>query len=160
MTHKVALLGLIAIMIACDLISPNGTNAQACNEAAKRRVERRVKLRPPCKVSRSRDDLVVKKVVRNVEVSAYSSDEGQTDSSPCVTARESWVYDGVLAANWLPNCQPVLIPELFGDKVIVKEDAMNERYGHGHVDVWRETREQARQIGRRKGVTIYLLKER
>ncbi|MFH0956075.1 MAG: hypothetical protein V1801_02600 [Candidatus Falkowbacteria bacterium] len=72
-------------------------------------------------------------------ITAYNSEVGQTDDSPCITANgfdvcENGVEDTV-AANFLPFGSKVRIPELFGDRVFVVRDRMNKRFAN-RVDVW------------------------
>lgn len=72
-------------------------------------------------------------------VTAYNSDAGQTDDSPCITANNfnvcSHGIEDTIAANFLPFGAKVRIPELFGDKVFVVRDRMNKRFSN-RVDVW------------------------
>lgn len=72
-------------------------------------------------------------------ITAYNSEAGQTDNSPCITANgfdvcENGVED-TIAANFLPFGSKVKIPELFGDRVFVVRDRMNKRFSD-RVDVW------------------------
>lgn len=83
-----------------------------------------------------------------VPATAYNSDPWQTDDTPFITASGSHVRDGVIAANFLPIGTKVRIPRLYGDKEFVVEDRMNERYPLA-VDIWMESREEARKLGRR-----------
>lgn len=71
-----------------------------------------------------------------VVLTAYSSTPGQTDSTPFNTSNGLGVYDGLLAANWLPYGTRVKFPELFGDKIFTVNDRMHPRYGAGRVDLW------------------------
>jgi 3D (Asp-Asp-Asp) domain-containing protein len=81
-----------------------------------------------------------------VSVSAYSSTPDQTDSSPFITANGAFVYDGLVAANFLPLGTKIKIPQYFGDKVFTVEDRMNKRYWQ-KIDVWFPDRESALQFG-------------
>ncbi|MBI4281784.1 3D domain-containing protein [Candidatus Uhrbacteria bacterium] len=83
-----------------------------------------------------------------VIVTAYSSEERQTDGSPYITAKNTFVRDGVIAANFLPFNTHVRMPTAFGDKLFVVEDRMNARYFE-HIDIWMPTREAAKQWGSR-----------
>ncbi len=83
-------------------------------------------------------------------MTAYNSEVGQTDDSPCITANgfnvcEHGVEDTV-AANFLRFGTKVKIPELFGDRVFVVRDRMNERYTD-RVDVWMIEKQDAKQFG-------------
>ena len=70
-----------------------------------------------------------------VEITAYSSTVSQTDDSPFIAASGKHVYDGMVAANFLPFGTKIKIPELFGDKIFVVDDRMNKRY-QNRVDIW------------------------
>lgn len=97
----------------------------------------------------------VKKVAKQtyvVSASAYSSTVDQTDDSPFITAWNTYVRDGIVAANFLPFGTRIKIPEVFGNKIFVVEDRMNKRYKY-NVDVWFPDRESAKKFGR-KTVTI------
>jgi 3D (Asp-Asp-Asp) domain-containing protein len=86
-------------------------------------------------------------VVRAV-ITAYTSTPGQTDSTPFIAAKGKYVYDGMIAANWLPIGTKVKIPSLYGDKIFTVDDRMNARYGFGRMDIWLDnTRNLARKFG-------------
>jgi 3D (Asp-Asp-Asp) domain-containing protein len=76
-------------------------------------------------------------------LTAYSSTPDQTDGDPFIAASNKRVYDGMIAANWLPFGTRVKIPELFGDKIFTVDDRMNARYGFGRIDVWMEAERKA-----------------
>jgi hypothetical protein len=79
-----------------------------------------------------------KKTVRTfkVSVSAYSSSVDETDSTPFITAANTYVRDGIVASNLInPETgrryafgTAIKIPHLFGDKIFIIEDRMNSRY--------------------------------
>ena len=83
-------------------------------------------------------------------ITAYNSEVGQTDDSPCLTANNFNVCDyGVedtIAANFLPFGAKVKIPELFGNRVFVVRDRMNRRFSN-RVDVWMIERPDAVNFG-------------
>mgnify|MGYP001588624339 CR=1 FL=1 len=87
---------------------------------------------------------------KNIVVTAYNSEPGQTDDSPCITANNFNICDhGVedtIAANFLPFGAKVKIPALFGNKVFVVRDRMNKRFSH-RVDVWMIERPDAVNFG-------------
>ncbi len=86
---------------------------------------------------------------------AYSSEAAQTDATPFITASGTTVRRGVVAANFLPIGTKVKIPSLYGDEVFTVEDRMNARYSN-RLDIWMETREQAKQFGvRRLAIEVY-----
>lgn len=81
-----------------------------------------------------------------VPVSAYSSTPDQTDDTPFIMASGRHVYDGAIAANFLPLGAKVRFPDLYGDKIFMVEDRMNKRYSY-KMDVWMGTRQQALNFG-------------
>ncbi len=91
-----------------------------------------------------------KEEVKSVQVvvTAYSSREGETDSTPFITAAGTKVRTGVVAANWLPLGTQIRIPELFGEQVFTVEDRMHERHSN-KVDVWFSSTSEALRFGRR-----------
>ena len=96
------------------------------------------------------------KVVNSV-ITAYTSTVDQTDDDPFVAASGKMVYDGMIAANWLPFGTKIKIPSLYGDKVFTVDDRMNARYGYGRLDIWLDTDKQtAKQFGvKRVDVEVY-----
>ncbi|MEK9158199.1 MAG: hypothetical protein AAB638_03410 [Patescibacteria group bacterium] len=100
----------------------------------------------------------IKKVKRThtVSLSAYSSSVDETDSTPFITAANTYVRDGIVASNLInPETgrryafgTAIKIPDLFGDKIFIIEDRMNSRYVN-NVDVWVTSKKAAREIGRR-----------
>lgn len=90
-----------------------------------------------------------------VLATAYSSTPDQTDDTPCVTANgydlcsayETQGEGNTIAANFLFFNQQVKLPDIFGGKILVVRDRMNQRYGRGRIDVWLPTREEAKQFG-------------
>lgn len=86
------------------------------------------------------------KMVRYVTITAYSSTQDQTDSTPFITANGSYVHDGIVAANFLSFGTKIKIPELFGDKIFSIEDRMNVKY-NSRIDIWMTTRESAKNFG-------------
>ena len=84
-----------------------------------------------------------------VTATAYSSTPDQTDASPFIAADGTHVYDGMVAANFLPFDTQVQIPDLYGDKVFEVHDRMNKRYPN-RLDVWFPDRQSAKEFGVRK----------
>lgn len=84
-----------------------------------------------------------------VPVTAYSSTPDQTDDSPFIMASGKHVYDGAIAANFLPLGTKVRFPEMYGDKIFTVEDRMNKRYSY-KMDIWMTTRQEAQKFGLRK----------
>ena len=93
--------------------------------------------------------------ILSVYATAYNSVPEQTDDAPFITASGTYTRDGIIAANFLPFGTALKIPDIFGDKVFVVEDRMNERYGD-RIDIWMETIEEAKKFGLRK-VKIVIL---
>jgi 3D (Asp-Asp-Asp) domain-containing protein len=95
-------------------------------------------------------------VVRAV-ITAYTSTPDQTDSTPDIGASGKHVYDGMIAANWLPFGTKVKIPALYGDKIFTVDDRMNKRYGYGRMDVWLDaSRAEAMKFGvKRVEIEVY-----
>src|SRR3989344_4334376 len=74
------------------------------------------------------DNPLTKGNCRNdVTITAYSSRPEETDSTPFIAASGKRVFDGMVAANWLPLGTKVRIPELYGNKIFVVEDRMHAR---------------------------------
>ena len=90
------------------------------------------------------------KFSKHFTITAYNSEAGQTDDSPCITANsfnvcENGVED-TIAANFLPFGSKVKIPELFGDRIFIVRDRMNKRFSN-RVDVWMIQRPDAVKFG-------------
>jgi 3D (Asp-Asp-Asp) domain-containing protein len=83
-------------------------------------------------------------------ITAYNSEVGQTDDSPCITANGFNVCEhgreDTVAANFLPFGAKIRIPELFGDKVFTVRDRMNARHSN-RVDIWMAKKADAKQFG-------------
>ncbi len=84
-----------------------------------------------------------------VTATGYSSSVDQTDSTPFITASNTFVRDGVIAANFLPIGTRIRIPALYGDKQFIVEDRMNSRYWY-NIDLWFASRDAARTFGVKK----------
>ena len=86
----------------------------------------------------------------NYAMTAYNSEVAQCDASPCITANgfnvcEHGIEDTV-AANFLKFGTKIQIPEMFGDRVFVVRDRMNQRYTD-RVDIWMQEKQSAIQFG-------------
>ena len=100
--------------------------------------------------------LALKKPFRiPVWVTAYSSTPEETDSTPFITASNTEVRDGIMAANFLAFGTRVQIPKYFGNKVFVVEDRMHPRKTNV-VDIWMPSKEQALQFGAHKTEIVVL----
>lgn len=83
-----------------------------------------------------------------VLVTAYSSTPEETDESPYITASNTFVREGVVAANFLPFRTRLRIPQYFGDTELIVEDRMHERFSN-RIDLWMPDKAHARQWGAR-----------
>lgn len=92
---------------------------------------------------------LLKNLVQRITVTAYSSTADQTDGTPFITANGTYVYDGLVACNFLPFHAKVKFPEVFGNKVFVVEDRMAKKNGN-KMDIWMPSRELALQFGVKK----------
>lgn len=95
------------------------------------------------------DDAVARRRY-TIPVTAYTSEVGQTDESPCITASGLDVcereMENVVAANFLPLGTRVRIPALYGDRVFYVEDRMNARYNY-KMDIWMQDLVDAKAFG-------------
>ncbi len=82
-------------------------------------------------------------------VTAYSSSVDETDSTPFITASGTKTRDGVVASNLFPIGAKIKIPELFGDKVLVVEDRMHNRFTD-RIDVWMPSKWSALRFGKQR----------
>lgn len=99
-------------------------------------------------VASSSEDIVVRTSTHTM--TAYNSEAGQTDDSPCITANGFNVckhgIEDTVAANFLPMGTKIKIPELFGDRIFVVRDRMNKKHPN-RVDVWMKDRPSAMKFG-------------
>ena len=93
---------------------------------------------------------------KKVTVTAYSSTPGQTDSTPFITANGAYVYDGLVACNFLPFGAKVRFPEIYGDKIFTVEDRMAKKNSH-KIDIWMPTYNAAINFGA-KQLAIEIIK--
>jgi len=89
----------------------------------------------------------VKKIVKKV-ITAYSSSPDETDSTPFITASNTYVRDGIVASNSLRFGTKIMIPEIFGPKVFIVEDRLHPKYGN-RIDIWMPSKNLALQFGKR-----------
>lgn len=92
-------------------------------------------------------EVVLEKPWQSGEFSAYTASVDETDANPLVMASGKMVYVGALAC-------PVSMK--FGTKIEVRgvgeftcEDRMNSRYGDGHFDIFKMTKDEAKKFGRK-----------
>ena len=83
-------------------------------------------------------------------ITAYNSEVGQTDSTPCLTANlfnvcEHGIED-TIAVNFLKYGTKVRIPDIFGSQVFVVRDRMNKKY-NDRLDIWMIDKKKAKKFG-------------
>ena len=83
-----------------------------------------------------------------VVATAYTSTPEETDDTPFLSANGTIVYDGMIAANFLPFGTLVRFPEIDQDKIFRVDDRMNSRYGHGRIDIWMRGKSTAFTFGK------------
>jgi 3D (Asp-Asp-Asp) domain-containing protein len=97
-------------------------------------------------ISKAKADELAPSPSFTVWVTAYSSTPEETDATPHITASNTSVRDGILAANFLPFGTRVQIPSLFGDRIFTVEDRMHRRKTD-FVDVWMSSKQEALEFG-------------
>lgn len=95
--------------------------------------------------------------VRLVNVTAYSSSEDETDSTPQVTASNKRVRDGFVAVNGYKFGTMVMLPELYPDKIFEIQDRKNGRYNEDWLDIWMHTKEDAQMFGIKRQIKMIIL---
>ncbi|MEK7578802.1 MAG: hypothetical protein AAB789_00160 [Patescibacteria group bacterium] len=90
-----------------------------------------------------------------VVLTAYSSTPDQTDDTPFITASNTRVRDGVVAANFLAFGTKVKIPAIFGDKVFTVEDRMAKKH-NDKMDIWFSERHLAKNFGVKETEVVIL----
>jgi len=94
-------------------------------------------------------------------VTAYSSNEDETDDSPCITASGYNLcqhnLENAIACNFLPIGTKVKFPQLDGDKFYYVVDRMHERY-NSRMDLWMTSKAKAKKFGI-KYLTVEIYKE-
>lgn len=114
------------------------------------------------KTEEDKIDLIVVST-HTVRATGYSSTPDQTDATPFITASGTYVRDGIIAANFsingrrIPFGTKVRIPEIYGDKVFLVEDRMNNRYTN-NLDIWFPERDLAKTFGSKR-VVIEIVEE-
>lgn len=89
-------------------------------------------------------------------ITGYSSSPDETDDTPWLTAYNTLTRDGIVASNDLPFGTKIKIPQIFGDKIFVVEDRLNERI-RGIIDVWFPSKEKALNFGVYENVLVEIL---
>jgi 3D (Asp-Asp-Asp) domain-containing protein len=87
----------------------------------------------------------------NLVLTAYNSEIGQCDDTPCITANGFNVCkhgkEDTVAINGVKFGTKVRFPDLFGDRVFVVRDRMNARYNSGRGDIWMVSKAEAKKFG-------------
>ena len=99
-------------------------------------------------VATSTPDKVIRTSVH--VMTAYNSEVGQTDNSPCITANGFAVCthgeEDTIADNFLKFGTKVKIPDLYGDRIFVVRDRMNVKHPN-RIDIWMKDRASAVKFG-------------
>ncbi len=123
--------------------SPATKNSVALTIASMQNQTKAYGTLPPSDEAKVRKTLII-------PITAYTSEVGQTDDSPCITASGLNVckrnQEDIVAANFLPMGTRVRIPELYGDRIFTVQDRMNKRYDK-HMDIWFKDLSQAKKFG-------------
>lgn len=93
--------------------------------------------------------------VKQVWVTAYTSVPEETDDTPFVTANNTLVGDGIIAANFLPFGTKVQIPAIFGDRIFTVTDRMHARKKN-FVDIWMSAKDAALAFGIHRAEIVIL----
>lgn len=93
--------------------------------------------------------------IMKVVLTGYSSTSDQTDDTPFITASNTRVRDGIVAANFLAFGTKVQIPAIFGDKVFTVEDRMAKKHDD-KMDIWFSERYLAKNFGVKEADVIIL----
>ena len=95
-------------------------------------------------------------LVYDVVVTAYSSEEEQTDSTPTITATlEECYYGGCAVSRDMEKIAPMGSTIIFDNRKWIVNDRMNKKWRGWMVDIWMETKEEATIYGRqRKPVVV------
>ncbi len=80
------------------------------------------------------------------EVTAYTSREEETDSTPFIAASGATVHWGMVATNAYPFGTQVRFPDIYGDKIFVVKDRMHSRF-ENRLDIWFPEYSHARHFG-------------
>lgn len=90
------------------------------------------------------------------KVTGYSSSPDETDDTPWLTAINTPTREGIVASNDLPFGTKIKIPSIFGDKIFVVEDRLNQRF-KGVIDVWFPSKDEALNFGVYEDVLVEIL---
>jgi 3D (Asp-Asp-Asp) domain-containing protein len=103
----------------------------------------------------------VKPEIVKIYVTAYSSNEDETDDSPCITSSGYNLCqhnkENVIACNFLPIGTKVRFPDLDPDKFYTVVDRMHERF-NSRMDIWMTSKAKAQKFGK-KFLTAEIFRE-
>jgi len=96
-------------------------------------------------------------------LTAYNSEVAQCDASPCITANgfnlcKNGIED-TIDTNSLRLGIKIRIPNLFGSRVFVVRDRMNERYlpSYNKMDIWMIDKVIAKKFGVKRRIKVEIL---
>lgn len=129
------------LIIALAVISPNGVQSHSIEASSAE-----TKIRESSISALSAPQQYPKSFTATV--TGYSSTPDQTDDTPFITAANTPVRDGIVAANFLPIGTRIKIPGYSGPKIYTVEDRMHARFSD-RVDIWFVDRASAQYFGKR-----------
>lgn len=103
------------------------------------------------------EKVILEEVIEELsaEISMYSSEESQTDSTPFITANGDYVYRGGIAC---PSKYKFGTRIKIDNEIFKCNDRMNKRYREkNNFDIWSESKEEALKFGRQTKI-IQILK--
>ena len=93
-------------------------------------------------------------------VTAYAAHPSLTDNDPQTAASGKKVYDGMIAANFLPFGTKVMFPEIFPDKEFTVDDRMHRRYNDVLIaDILMDSIQSAKKFGVKRNVKMVILNQ-
>ncbi|BCX15475.1 MAG: hypothetical protein KatS3mg097_367 [Candidatus Parcubacteria bacterium] len=107
------------------------------------------------KTNHNQNEPKIKKIMF-LNITGYSSSFDETDDTPWITAYNTPVRDGIAASNILPFGTKIRIPRVFGNKIFIIEDKMNQRFNE-HIDIWFPSKEEALNFGIYYDVLVEIL---
>ena len=87
---------------------------------------------------------------REVILTAYNSEVGQTDDTPFQTASGKQVNEKYVAMNGVKFGTHIL----YNGQEYEVQDRKNSRYDSGWVDLWKKTKAEAKQFGVKKAKIV------
>lgn len=141
-----------------DLVSPEANGTIVATSEAEPNIPSSEEVRAKLPVAEEKPEVKVLSTSVHV-ITAYNSEVGQTDDSPCITANGFNVcqhgVEDTIAANFLKFGTKVQIPDLFGDRIFIVRDRMNKKHPD-RVDVWMLKRADAIKFGKRSAKIVVI----